>query len=136
MNKTTAHIILLLIDIAALFACYYVYSEYRDISFQLTELVESVMIQRPLGLYAVLTLVPAIHATAYIKIPDNKAKLVNRSFITFFVVLVISAFVFDSWFDEKITESGYVYCEGRSESMRMSEFRVYLKEGLECTSQN
>ena len=136
MNKTTAHIILLLIDIAALFACYYVYSEYRDISRQINELGESVMIQKPLGLYAALIIVPAIHATAYFNIPENRAKLVNRSFIVLFVLLVVSAFVFDSWFNEKIIESGYVYCEEMSESMRMSEFRVYLKEGQECTNQN
>jgi len=136
MNKTTAHIILMLVDIAALFACYYVYSEYRDISSQLNDLVESVMIQKPLGLYAVLIIVPALHATAFINIPDSRAKLANSSFIAFFVMLVVSALAFDSWFEEKITEAGYVYCEAMSESMRTSEFRVYLREGLECTNQN
>lgn len=136
MNKTTAHIILAFIDIAALFACYYVYSEYRDISSQLNELVESVMIQKPLGLYAVLLVVPALHTTAYLKIPDNRAQLANRSFIVLFVLLIVSALIFDSWFESIITESGYVYCEGMSESMRTSEFRVYLKQGLECTDQN
>lgn len=136
MNKTIAHIILSLIDVAALFACYYVYSEYREITNQLHESVDKVMIQKPLGLYAVLIVMPVLHGISIFKITKNRAKLANNSFIVFFILLVASAFIFDSRLDKKITQSGYYYCDELSESMRMSQFRTYIKEGMACINKN
>lgn len=136
MSKTTVHIILFFIDIAAIFACLYVFGEYHDISDQLNSFVDSIVVQRPLGLYFVLIIVPIIHCSGLVRIAKKREKLANNCLITCFALLIISAFVFDSWVESKITNAGYYYCEDMSESMRMSEFKRYLRDDLECVSQD
>ena len=132
MNKSVAHIILLLVDAAALFACYYVCSEYENVIREINTFTDSIILQKPLGLYSVLIMVPVLHGVSLLSITEEKSKLLNRSVVIFFLILVVSAFVFDAWLENKIINSGYYYCNEGSESMRMSEFRLYLREGQEC----
>lgn len=110
------------------------YSEYENVIRELNAFTDSIILQKPLGLYSVLIIVPVLHGFSLLSITEEKLKLLNRSVVIFLLILVVSAFVFDAWLENKIINSGYYYCNEGSESMRMSEFRLYLREGQKCTN--
>lgn len=132
MSKKSAHLILLVVDLAALFACYYVFNVYSDIISQINNQVEIIDVQKPLGMYALLIVVPVIHALGFVKIPENRLKLANISMVVFFIVLTVFSWIFDVKLEDKIEDAGYYYCSTLSESMTVSEFRTYLKDEDTC----
>lgn len=132
MNKTTAHIILGGIDIAALGACYYVFSEYHAVEYQLATGVGSFFIQRPLGLYLLIVVAPIVHTVSFFDRLTQTKKWVNYALIIVFLIIVSIGIIVDIRLEARILESGYYYCPSKSQTMRLSEFKAYLRKDLPC----
>lgn len=133
MNKSVAHSVLIIIDLAAIYACFYVYSAYSDITQLIDNSAESITIQKPTGLYIVLIMVPIVHGTGFFNIPKRFHKIANSVLVILFALMVFTGVYIDSDLERKIVKSGYTLCESMTEQFRVSEFVTYLRDSKKCT---
>lgn len=132
MNKVTAHSILAVFDIAALAACYYVFTEWRSIDELISIGSNSVSMQSHLGFYLLSIMVPVVHILTLFKWPESAKKLGNLFLVALFVLLMVGAFTLDSSLEDKLLSAGYHYCTEQSEAMTFSEFKTYVKDTSQC----
>ncbi|MFT7681235.1 MAG: hypothetical protein ACI935_000682 [Moritella dasanensis] len=132
MKVTKDHILLFSADLAALLACVYVYSEYINITQNIDRLVDIITIQSNYGFFLFSIIIPFIHGVSSIKKTYFNPKYINYLFVFTFVFLIFGNFAFDFWLESKVVSAGYTYCEPMSNSMRITDFNVYLKEGVSC----
>ncbi|MEJ2621932.1 MAG: hypothetical protein P8163_17265 [Candidatus Thiodiazotropha sp.] len=132
MNRATAHFVLGILDVAALYACYYVFDEWAYIGEQIENRVEQISIQAYFGLYALMALIPLIHALSFFSWKDGARKWLSRSLIALLILLFINAFVLESRIKARLSDAGYHYCQALSEQMTFSEFSTYLSDHIPC----
>lgn len=132
MKKVTARLVLAVLDIAALAACYYVVTELSRINQLTSDGPDSVTMQSHLGFYVLLIMMPIIHLSTLFKWRASANKWGNRLLITLFLLLIIGAYTLDSQLQDKLLSAGYHYCAEQSETMTFSEFRTYLKDNEKC----
>ncbi len=133
MNKTSAHIVLAVFDIAALAACYYVFTEWKNIGELISTNSNSVSMQSHFGFYAILIMVPTVHAMSVFRWPDYVKKWCNRLLVAQLLLLTASAFALDLCLEDKLRSAGYHYCPMQSEAMSFSEFKTYRKDNSSCS---
>lgn len=132
MNKTTAHIIVGLADIAAVASCYYAFIEWMSVTQAINTESESISVQSYFGLYILIILVPIIHITSLIQWNSFTTKLINGSLIILFLLMLFGVILLDSHINNKLKNAGFHYCDKQSVMMTFSEFRTYLKENIPC----
>jgi hypothetical protein len=132
MNRTTAHFVLGILDVAALYACYYVFDEWAYIGEQIENKVEQISMQSYFGLYALMALIPLVHALSFFNWKGGAQKWFSRSLIAVFFMLFINAFVLESRIKIRLSDAGYHYCQALSEQMTFSEFSTYLSDHISC----
>lgn len=132
MIKIKDHIVLIIADLAAFLACIYVYIEYINITKNVYERVDNITLQSNYGFFFISIIIPIIHGVSCIKKNNLNTRYVNYAFIFIFLCLLVTNFWFDFWLESKVVDAGYTYCEAMSKSMRMIDFNVYLKAGVEC----
>lgn len=133
MNKVTAHLVFAALDIAALAACVYVFTEWRGIDRLISASSDSISVQSHLGFYALMIMVPVTHILALLKWQAPVKKWVSRFLVALFLLLIVGAFNLGSYIEDKLLTAGYHYCAEQSETMTFSEFRTYLKENIQCS---
>lgn len=132
MGKLRAHIILSLFDIATLFVLYHLFSEWNRISDSILLSENNIRIQKPLGLYLLLLVIPLIHLTSLINVPKTYNRLANYALSGVFLLIIVFSFYLDVRIESRLINAGYSYCKNKSENMRFSEFKVFLKDRNQC----
>lgn len=132
MNKASAHIVLAVFDIAALAACYYVFTEWKSISELISANSNNVSMQSHFGFYALLIMVPTIHIMTAFQWPNYVKKWCNLLLVAQLLLLTASAFSLDLFLEDKLRSAGYHYCPSQSEVMSFSEFKTYFKDNSSC----
>jgi hypothetical protein len=133
MNKLTAHIILGVLDIGALVACFYVFTEWNDIAQQINVAVDRIVVQNLIGLYTMMIVVPVTHVLSLFQWQEIWKRWINRFLMFFFLLVVIGAFSLSYYFENKLLTGGYRYCAKQSEMMTFSKFKTYIREDLTCS---
>lgn len=133
MKVTKDHVLLFVADLAALLA--YVYVEYINITKNIDELVHNITLQSNYGFFLLPIIIPFIHGISSIPQKKLTPKYVNYLFVFTFIFLFLCNFLFDFWLESKVVSAGYTYCEPMSKSMRMTDFNVYLRDGVTCLKQ-
>ncbi|MCP4343367.1 MAG: hypothetical protein GY799_31945 [Desulfobulbaceae bacterium] len=133
MNKVTAHLVIAVLDLAALLACYFVVSEWQSIEKQLALGAEGITFQSYFGVYGLLLIVPLTHIVVLFKWQGAVRKWVNRFLVTVFLVMGGTVFILNSYLENKIITAGYLYCQQQSEMMTFSNFKTYLREDIPCS---
>jgi hypothetical protein len=134
MNKLTAHTVLVLFDLLALYGSYFVFEHWHDLSLLIASQVNRVEIQSGIGVYILLLIIPVTHLSSFIQWSDEAALLVNKGLIATFFLLAIVAIFISIKFTEKIEHTDYFYCEKESDKMTFSEFRVFTRTEILCTN--
>lgn len=132
MNKTTAHIIIGVFDCAALYACFYVFSEWNRIETLIQNSANGIELQNRVGLFLLLTVIPLIHFTSFIQWGSRARVWLNRIYVAIFILLIATGVLFNIIIDQKIIRSGYQYCPLLSKSMTFSEFKIYTIDQPTC----
>jgi hypothetical protein len=133
MNKKTAHLIIGIFDLAAIAACYYVFYRVGVIHHSINSDVKVIELQRPIGLYLLLLIVPVVHVLGLFRFSQKILKFVNISAIFCFLLLLVAGLYADRVLESQILKAGYQYCPTRSSGGAFSEFRVYLHDGIQCS---
>ncbi|MCP4117881.1 MAG: hypothetical protein GY737_21265 [Desulfobacteraceae bacterium] len=133
MNNTTAHIILGFFDVAALGACYYVFTQWNTIDQQIIGSAESITFQNLIGFYTMMIVVPVTHILSLFQWQGTAKKWANRFLIFFFMLMIVGGFTLSLSFKNKLLNAGYRYCASQSERMTLSEFKTYLREDMKCS---
>jgi hypothetical protein len=134
MNKLSAHIVIGIFDLLALYGAYYVYEQWHELSLLIADQVGRVEIQSGLGVYLILLIIPVTHLVSVINWPERVKGLINKALITTLILLGILAYFVSVKFTEKINQADYFYCEKASKDMTFSEFRIFTKTEILCTS--
>jgi hypothetical protein len=132
MNRATAHFVLGILDIAALYACYYVFDTWAQIGEQIENKVEQISIQAYFGLYGLVVLIPFIHILSLFNWKDRVKQWLSRSLVALLLLLFINAFALESIMKSRLIDAGYHYCHALSEQMTFSEFSTYLEDHIPC----
>ena len=132
MNKKTAHWVFGILDVAALFACYYVAIEWNQINKLIAIDSSSISIQQNFQFMLLIILLPVTHAISFLQSLEIVKRRGSVILIILFVFVFVSAFFVGLHLETKLQTSGYSYCAEQSEPMTFSEFRIYLNAGSEC----
>lgn len=132
MGKFKAHIVLSLFDIMAIFVCYHVVREWNRVSGSVLLSEYSIGVQKPLGLYILLLVIPFMHFSSLINIPVSYKKATSYVLVGIFLLMIILSFYIDYRIDNILTNADYSYCQQKSEGMRFSEFKVFVTDDGQC----
>ena len=135
MNKTTAHCLLFLFDLAALLAVWWTFSESREIYKAVASGAD--MIEYNNRMYFMLAggIIPFVHTISVIEALRPKAlssPWAGKLLIGFFVLLLVSAFGLSLNLDRSIQKSGYLRCKKLDSHMSFSTFKVYVNHISVC----
>ncbi|MCK5229230.1 MAG: hypothetical protein KAR13_03130 [Desulfobulbaceae bacterium] len=133
MNKNTAHIIIGILDVAAVAACYYVFTQWQQIDQLINVNSESITVQNYLCLYTLMVAVPVTHVLALFQWQGTAKNWANRLLLSFFLLVLVGALSLDVYLKDKILNAGYHYCANRSAGMTFSEFKTYLRGDKQCS---
>ena len=136
MQKSVAHAILALFDIAALGAAYYAITQ-RELALSLAESqAATIQYQSVLGFYLLLLLVPLIHGVALFEafkpLQHNIKKVLNYCLVGALALSIAGAVMFTRSIDARLALSGYQYCELKSESLTFSTYKFFVREPEQC----
>lgn len=132
MTKTTAHWILAIFDIAAIFACYYVLHEWQSINNLIQARSDSIALQQYFTYLLLMAIVPVTHGIAFLEKYELVKKWGNRLLISLFIIVFLFSLYLGYRLDKKISTAGYNYCNLLSEQMTFTEYKVYLIKGSKC----
>jgi hypothetical protein len=132
MNKATTHFVLGILDVSALYACYYVFDTWEQIGEQIENRVDQISMQAYFGLYALVALVPVIHALSLFDWKDRTKQWLSRGLGALLLLLFVNTFVLESMVKAKLSNADYHYCHALSKQMTFSEFSAYLSDRLSC----
>jgi len=132
MKKSTAHGILFFFDIASILACFYAIREFNEIIDLIAVNAERITFQSYFSFYFLTIFVPIIHGTSLINWNESTKKALNIFLVAVFLITVTGLYSLNLWLETKLTDSNYTYCTFQSNKMTFSEFKTYLKAGIEC----
>lgn len=133
MNRTTAHLILGFFDVAALYACYYVYTEWRNLKQLLALNVSTITYQEYFCAYLLLMAVPVVHIMSFIDWQDVYRKLANIFLILIFLLIFLAVVGSNSLLEHHLLKAAYTYCPQQSETMTFFGFKTYFNKESLCT---
>ena len=133
MNKLTAHTVLVLFDLLAIYGSYYVFGHWYDLTLLIENEINRVEIQSGIGVYFMLLIIPITHLTSFIKWPSDVSPWISKGLIVIFSLLIMMSIFISIKFTEKIEHAGYFYCKKDSNRMTLSEFRIFTKVEALCT---
>ncbi len=138
MSKRMAHVVLVLVDILALFAIWLGYDEIRRVFIGIVNSADIISFNNRTGFLFVAIIVPITHSFAvchhywWQKALKKKATLVNWSFIVLGLVVFASAFLISTHIQTYVEKAGYQHCPKGDDRMTFSTYLVYTKDAAIC----
>lgn len=132
MKKSTAHLVLVLFDVLAVMAVYYVFSEWRSLHYLIDSRVERISYQNYFSLIVLFFFMPLMHILTFINWQKRFQKLGNGLVIGFFSALIAVAVYLNSQIEKDLVANDYTECLNLSRAMTFSEFKTYMKSELLC----
>ena len=132
MKKSTAHIVWVGFDLLSFGVSYYLFRVWITTVEALAAGSEVLTLQGGFGIFLVSLIVPIVHVSSVFEM-NEKAKIwLNRGLVGCFVVLVGGAVYLSAALENRIVQSGYIYCESQSERMSFSEFKTFVLNIVQC----
>ncbi len=133
MNKTTSHVILILLDLFCLWALWIFYKEFQRVLMEILNQAEMISFSNRIGFTLVAVGFPPIHLFTIV---DNARPglfkkyipIVNKSVIVLVAGLLVAGFASSSWIKSKVENAGYLYCREASGVSALAKTLVYAKD--------
>ena len=138
MSKKTAHTVLILIDLLAIFALWLGYDEIRQILTGLADAADTISFNNRVGFLFVAVLVPMAHIYAICeyfflkKIVIQKAAMINGLVIMVGCAVFAFAFFISKNIQTHVEEAGYHHCPAADDRMTFSTYLVFTKDETVC----
>lgn len=137
MNKKLAHTIFVFGDIVSIWILFIGYQEIRHTIAEITIYKDIVEFGNRDGFFILGIFLPLVHMLPIMdfiwpEIPKKCSHIVNRGFIIFTIVLIVSGFIVSSWMKSQVENSGYVYCRKASGVSALAKTLVYTKNMEIC----
>jgi hypothetical protein len=136
MTKPTAHLILVVFDILAVLAVYYVITRWFEIRQLIDERSGEVTYQGYFTLISLIAMIPIIHGFSLIPWKTKQHPLANSLLIAVSILMAVFALFAHFQIEKKLISTGYIYCDELTEVMTFSKFKTYMRPELECLKEN
>lgn len=132
MKKSTAHIVWCGFDLLSFGVSYYLFRVWVTTVEAIASSYDVLNLQGGFGIFLLAIIVPLVHLASIFEANENVKAWMNRGLVGCFVALVGGAVYLSTSLENRIVESGYIYCESQSESMTFSEFKTFVLNVAQC----
>lgn len=137
MSKAAAHIILFIVDIAAIVGLWWCCDEIGRHIVDAANAVDSISFQSGIGFFGVGIIVPTAHIFSIFEhvkpsFVRRYSKVMNFLAVILFAMLIATAHFVSSHLQNHVEKSGYSYCQKASRSGTFSTYMVYTKNEEVC----
>ena len=132
MNRLSAHIVFIVFDVFSVLAVFYVMREVSAIKSLVASGADTISYQSMFSAGLLLFVVPVVHLSGVLPLADKYNAVLNSMLVVVFVGLFVVAVVVSIDIESFLADEGYSYCENLTEQMTFSEFRVFVRPGMEC----
>lgn len=132
MNKTRAHLLLGVFDLAALAACWWAWSELHQLSLAVSAAVQPIQVQRPVGLLAVAVMVPVVHGICSIPWRGKWSGRAGAVLVVLGTLTLSGVWWVDAAVEKRLIAAEYHRCPGKTRQMTVSKFETWAYEREQC----